>query len=377
MLYKITNDRLPELFARVAEEMPLYLPMHGGANDGIAKVNFARWAGDFEQVDLQTLKTVLSPKGFFFPASEELYKAVLKDNTYEITPQPLNDKPFVLFGVRVCDAVAIKILDGVFLGETMDEFYKTRRDASHIITLACGQPLMTCFCDKFGISPNEPDGDDGNVGNGGDVNAWLKDNYLYWQPQTEKGKILTNKIKCLLITSEEVNLSPSRGQVGSTSKKETNPFAALRENDALLPLFNSNKEANPFAVLRENDATLSLFNSSAWDELHRTCIACGTCTFLCPTCHCYDIANNENGDGNAARCQRHWDACLYPGFTQMAHGNPRPTKKERFRQRYMHKLAYHPQKYGVVACVGCGRCVARCPVNMNILKVARALEAAE
>jgi ferredoxin len=116
---------------------------------------------------------------------------------------------------------------------------------------------------------------------------------------------------------------------------------------------------------------LALFNSPVWDGLHQACIACGTCTFVCPTCQCYDIAAYENGE--AVHCTRHWDACLYPGFTQMAHGNPRPSKKERFRQRYMHKLVYHPQRHGVAGCVGCGRCVNKCPVNMNIIKVANAL----
>ncbi|MCL2501045.1 MAG: 4Fe-4S dicluster domain-containing protein [Defluviitaleaceae bacterium] len=338
LVYKITNDRLPELFARIAEEMPLYLPMRGEINDGIAGVNLTRWSGDFASVDLQILKTILSPKGFFFPASEELYKAVLKDNTYEITPQPLTDRPFALFGVRACDAAAIKILDGVFIGEATDEFYKARRDASCIITLACESLAATCFCGMFGINPAEP---------GGDVSTWLKDNYLYWQPQTEKGERLTKKLGVFMETVEVVKTDV---EVHLYSNE-------INVNDP------SGGMPNPFTTLKKVPDILSLFISPAWDELHRTCVACGTCTFLCPTCHCYDIAD----------CRRNWDACLYPGFTQMAHGNPRPTKKERFRQRYMHKLAYHPQRHGVVACVGCGRCVAQCPVNMNIVKVAKVL----
>ena len=65
-------------------------------------------------------------------------------------------------------------------------------------------------------------------------------------------------------------------------------------------------------------------------------------------------------------------------FTKMAGGNPRKTKLERFRQRYMHKLVYFPENNeGVFACVGCGRCLNKCPVNLNIVKVAKALEVAK
>jgi ferredoxin len=336
-MYKITRDRLPALLDCIAEKMPLYLPMRGESG-----VNFSLWQGDFEKVDLHTLKTVLSPKGFFLPAIEELYSTVQKDNNYEIIPQPTETQPFVLFGVRACDAAAISILDSVFLGEPTDEFYQARRQGACIITLACDKPGATCFCGDFGINPAEP---------GGDVAVWLTNDFLYWLPQTDKGEQLTEAIREVL---REVFQS-----------KETAPLQPLK---AFFKIIN---QKIPLPTVSNHKDMLAVFNAPVWDDLHQTCIACGTCTFLCPTCQCYDIANHETGE--TIHCRRHWDACLYPGFTQMAHGNPRPTKKERFRQRYMHKLVYHPQKYGVFGCVGCGRCVDKCPVNMNIVKVARAL----
>ena len=110
------------------------------------------------------------------------------------------------------------------------------------------------------------------------------------------------------------------------------------------------------------------FIQAAWDALSATCLGCGTCTFVCPTCQCYDIKDFNTGSGVIRfRC---WDSCMYSDFTKMAHGNNRLTQKERFRQRFMHKLVYFPENNdGVFSCVGCGRCLAKCPISMNIVKV--------
>jgi heterodisulfide reductase subunit C len=121
------------------------------------------------------------------------------------------------------------------------------------------------------------------------------------------------------------------------------------------------------------DEMLEKFNSPIWAKLYQGCIACGTCTYVCPTCQCYDIEDFDTGHGvKRFRC---WDSCMYSDFTLMAHGNSRTSQLERFRQRFMHKLVYFPANNdGMFSCVGCGRCVAKCPISMNIAKVIRALE---
>jgi ferredoxin len=35
----------------------------------------------------------------------------------------------------------------------------------------------------------------------------------------------------------------------------------------------------------------------------------------------------------------------------------------------MHKLKYFPDRFGPFSCVGCGRCVKDCPVNIDIREV--------
>ena len=90
-------------------------------------------------------------------------------------------------------------------------------------------------------------------------------------------------------------------------------------------------------------------------------------------CQCYDVKDFNTGHGvQRFRC---WDSCMYSDFTMMAHGTNRPTQKERFRQRFMHKLVYFPSNNdGIYGCVGCGRCLAKCPISMNIVKVAKTLK---
>jgi len=318
-MYAIGLERVPELFLCIKKEMAFF--------------------------DLR--EAVLSPKGFFLPMQEGLYSSEQADGTYKITAEPLSDKPFVLFGVRACDAAAIGLLDAVFADGEADPFYQARREAAYIITSVCASFEETCFCGAFGIEPDNPLGD---------VLTWENDGNLYWLPYTKKGEELTERLDNDLL------------------KKIEEPYPPIRQvsiEDEIAPGSGYMKSL-PYIVPENTDAMLAYFTSPAWDEIYKTCIACGTCTFLCPTCQCYDITQQENGE--KVHCTRHWDVCLNAGFTQMAHGNPRPTQKERFRQRFMHKLVYYPQKYGVYGCVGCGRCVQHCPVNMNIITVARVLE---
>ncbi|MCE5274896.1 MAG: 4Fe-4S dicluster domain-containing protein, partial [Deltaproteobacteria bacterium] len=88
----------------------------------------------------------------------------------------------------------------------------------------------------------------------------------------------------------------------------------------------------------------------------------------CPTCHCFDISDEVKGsDGKRLR---NWDSCMFPLFTKETSGhNPRPSQKERWRQRVMHKFRYYVDNFGAIACVGCGRCVMSCPVNLDIRKI--------
>ena len=184
--------------------------------------------------------------------------------------------------------------------------------------------------------------------------AWLVDDTLYWKSQTPKGEALTHKVRDLFSPASQEDGALAEWKLKVKELLERLPFKGL--------------DFKGFTA----DQLMEKFRADQWQDLFKTCLACGTCTFICPTCHCYDIQDFDTGKG--IRRYRCWDSCMYSDFTLMAHGNPRPSRMERFRQRYMHKLIYFSDKNdGAYACVGCGRCVAKCPISMNIVKVIQAL----
>ena len=152
-MYKIAKENLTALFQKIAAEQELYLPVR---NEG--QVNFAAWSED-AQVDIDTLKTVKSPKDAFFPQSETLYTCVRDGKKINIEPEALKEQDFVVFGMRACDVRGVEVLDKVFLVDPLDTFYAARRDHGTIVALACHEPEETCFCKVFGIDAADPAGD--------------------------------------------------------------------------------------------------------------------------------------------------------------------------------------------------------------------------
>lgn len=338
-MYKIAKENLPALFQCIAKEQELYLPVKKSG-----QTNFAAWDETVE-VDLDTLKTVKSPKDAFFPQSENLYTVQKEGKKLSIEPETLKEQKFIVFGMKACDVQGVKVLDNVFLSEPVDTFYAARREHGTIVAMACHEPEESCFCKVFGIDGANPDAD---------VAVWMIEEELYWKALTEKGEALTESVKELLV--EDSNIEKIEA--------EKNAIHAIIEK---LPYSNLSLEG------WNKDALEDRFDSPVWESLYKPCLACGTCTFVCPTCQCYDIKDYDTGHGvQRYRC---WDSCMYSDFTMMAHGNNRTSQMQRFRQRFMHKLVYYPaNNNGMYSCVGCGRCVEKCPSSLNIVKVIKAFE---
>lgn len=344
MTLKLQMNRLPQLLAGIAADRQLYLPLEAGG-----QVNYGLWTADGVAA-MDTLITTNSPKEFFLPQTENLVSFKTKGKEISIIESRSEAQSFAVFGVRACDVKSLEILDRVFLSDPVDTFYQRRRENGVIISRGCGAPEETCFCHAFGIDAVEP---------GGDIVTWADKDTLYWRSVTEKGEALTETVRALFQEADE----------GDEAALEAEKSAA-REIIGRLPL--SDLRMGEFDQAKGD----SLFQSDKWEELSRACVACGTCTFVCPTCQCYDIRDFNTGNGvERFRC---WDSCLFSDFTLMAHGNPRTSRVERFRQRYMHKLVYFPTNNGgEYACVGCGRCVIKCPISMNMVKAIKALGVAE
>ena len=337
-MFKIAKENLPALFQMIAEGQDLYLPVNVAG-----QANFAAWT-EGANVDLDTLKTVKSPKDAFFPQSENLYTCYTDGKNIKIEPEALKDQNFVVFGMKACDIKGVEVLDKVFLANPVDTYYAARRAHGTIVALACHEPEETCFCKVFGVDFADPVAD---------VATWMIEGELYWKALTEKGEALTKAVESLLVDADEAKVEAEKEAIRTIVEK--------------LPYANLSLEGWNGDVLMEK------FDSPLWEELYKPCLACGTCTFVCPTCQCYDIKDYTAGDTvSRYRC---WDSCMYSDFTMMAHGNNRTSQMQRFRQRFMHKLVYFPANNdGMYSCVGCGRCIEKCPASLNIVKVVKAFQ---
>jgi len=333
----ITREKLSGLLDGLAEKYRLFAPV---MNDNI--VTFAEVKKGSE-VALEFTNSREPPKKIFFPQSETLFSYSKEGNRH--VPEQM-EKKTVVFGMRPCDAKALSLLDNVFNSpDYQDPYYVEKRHNTIIVTLACNNPQISCFCTSFDLGPFSKTGSDVFVVN-------LGEKFLL-EAVTEKGDALLQEIS-------ELN------------KAEEKEIQQAKE----LQTVSENKIKRRIQTNGIAEKLDGMFDHPLWDEIHEKCLCCGVCSFLCPTCHCFDI-NDEALDGNGQRV-RTWDCCMFPDFTLEASGhNPRPTGRERMRQRIMHKFNYFVKNYGQFACVGCGRCLRNCPVSTDIIKVIEAINSAK
>ncbi|MHB1000559.1 MAG: 4Fe-4S dicluster domain-containing protein [Armatimonadota bacterium] len=277
----------------------------------------------------------------FTPETETLFEYKLSGQSAELVPQPTDSKERVILGARACDAAALRYVDAVYSNvKPLDTPYFDRRERTTLVGTFCSSPSWSCFCTEVGdflTNPIEMDLYLTDIG----------DKYLA-EALTPKGESLVD--------------AP---QFKEASAEDIQAVESVR-NAAIAKL--------PAPTTDHASASASFdWDHPVWKKLEQKCVGCGVCTFMCPTCHCFDIQECSMGNkGSRFRC---WDTCQFEKFTLMGHGhNPRPSRKERTRQRVFHKFKYSPERYGILGCVGCGRCISACPVNIDIKRVVHKLE---
>ena len=252
-----------------------------------------------------------------------------------------SSKQIVVLGMRPCDARSLTMLDKLFNWDYKDPYYIEKRERATVIALACTLPDMphhNCFCTSLGGSPSSTDGVDILLTDIGDS--------YYAEPLTDKGNRLMEIAGSAFGDARDADAS--------------NAAKAKQEAEAAIV-----KKLNLEGV---KEALESNFESPYWEEFSKRCLGCGVCTLLCPTCHCFDI--NDIISHGKGRRERTWDSCQYEYYSIHASAhNPRPEKKHRQRNRIYHKFLYMEENLGVVGCVGCGRCIFGCPVNIDIVEV--------
>jgi sulfhydrogenase subunit beta (sulfur reductase) len=333
----LTKKALPQ-WVKKLESYRIYAPLKNGDLWNYEVIDQP------EDINLDYLNTVLSPKKLIFPQRETFLEfSTSNDGNLEIKEVLPEENPSVIFGVRPCDAKALTLTDKVFGGEFEDLYYWKRRNQAILVGLACNTPPSpNCFCLSVNGSPHSKEGLD-------ILMTDLGDRY-YVESLTEKGNKLINLAKKLF---EE-------------------PKAKDKKDLEKVHLDSEKKIKRQIKEIKKIPPKLKgMFDSPFWDEEAMSCIRCGVCTYLCPTCHCFDISDEVTSSSPLeGKRVRTWDTCQFPDFTMHSSGhNPRPDKASRLRQRILHKFQYFVEKYKNYQCTGCGRCISKCPVGIDIIEV--------
>ena len=307
-----------------------------GPMESAGSISFGRIMSPGElKLDYQNSKN--ASKEAFFPQWEVMFQYWSTGQSVEVKSTEETGGRRILLCIRPCDIRAALLLDLVFDSlDSKDPYYINKRKGTIVVGLGCNHPATTCFCTSVNGGPFSRGGADLFM-------TALGDGYLV-EALNQKGLELLEGLDGKEASEED------RERARAIADSATRGISSVIETDGLMEKLETLTEA-PF-----------------WDVLHEKCLGCGICTYLCPTCHCFDIAD-EASDLRGQRV-RYWDSCQFPLFTLETSGhNPRPTGKERIRQRIMHKFTYFPSTHKAIACVGCGRCIIHCPVNLDIRKV--------
>ncbi|MBA7540295.1 Anaerobic sulfite reductase subunit A [subsurface metagenome] len=297
-----------------------------------------------ENINLDYPNTIIPPKKVLFPQREVLLEfessTVQEIKLKEVIPE---ETPSVIFGIRSCDARGLAKLEKIFKGGFEDIYFSKRNSKTVLVGFACETPPSPdCFCTSVDGSPYSKEGLDILMTDIGDR--------YHVESITKKGEKLLEAGIGLFNDPEETDKEKLERIHRESEKKIKRHIKDINKISSKLP---------------------EIFETEFWDKESLSCIRCGICTYSCPVCHCFDI-NDEvictfPLKGKRVRT---WDNCQFPDFTMHSSGhNPRSDKASRLRQRIMHKFNYFNENCKEPLCTGCGRCISKCPVGIDIVEV--------
>ena len=282
-------------------------------------------------------------KPFVFAPREPLWRSERTGNAAirfsEINSVP---EPLAIIGVRACDLAALQLQDRHFLeGPFSDPGYAARRKNLFLVAVHCTHPADTCFCVSTGDGPRATQGFD--------LVLHESDEGYLVQAGSDKGRAL----------AAQWALAPATAAQQQEADREVED--AARRQVRRLPARN----------LR--DVLFANLSHPRWEEVAERCLSCGNCTAVCPTCFCHSEADEAALDGGQSLHVRQWDSCFTQGHSYIHGITIRADTRTRYRQWLTHKLGSWHDQYGRSGCVGCGRCIAWCPVGIDITEEAAAV----
>jgi sulfhydrogenase subunit beta (sulfur reductase) len=287
-------------------------------------------------------------KSIFYPAQHNLFTAKKTERSFELIPSDNGASRLALLGVRACELKALAIHDQILIkGEYDDPYYRKLREDALIVAVNCVRPGGTCFCASVGTGPKATEGFDLAL-----TEVFADGNHSF---VVEKGSRRGEKLAEL---------------VGAKTATQNDLAAAERALQQSAMSMGRHLETGQL-----KERLLAAFDDPHWNEIAERCLTCGNCTMVCPTCFCVNIEDATDLTSSKATRERRWDSCFSVNFAYIHGGSIRPSAYARYRQWLMHKLVHWQDQFGVLGCVGCGRCITWCPVGIDITEEARTLTA--
>ena len=336
---KLQRKRLGFFLERIRSRYELWGPVQKGENYVYDPID------NLEGLMMDPVKTFLPVKKLFLPPRTELLR--FRDHRVESL---VDDTPRAVFGVPPCEIHSLLILDRIFTAHDPDPYYMARRENTLLIVQSC-EPDMTCFCHATGTDI---------VQEGFDIGLTKLDEFYIVWVLTSKGDDLTRISIDLFddLTREDVEMYTEWRKQRDTMFNIDFDFRAIPD---IMDLH---------------------YDSPIWDEFGEKCLSCGACSMVCPTCNCFNVVDHVKLSDDVIR-ERHWDSCMFKEYSMVAGGhNFREARKERLKLWYTHKLRSFgelklPGMIGRPSCVGCGRCLSTCPVEINVATVVEAITTGE
>jgi sulfhydrogenase subunit beta (sulfur reductase) len=341
-MYIIPRSDIQKLYAALSPDYALFGPVHHRISGEVLFDHIE----DPSLIDIDAPIPYNPPKYAVFPQAERVLTMEYNRETRaaRLTKEDLV-APKALVGIRACDLTGLLCLDRFFLGqEFVDDFYLDHRKRMFIISTTCVHPFPQCFCVCTDSGPHAREGYDLNL-------TELGDAYLV-EAGSPQGSDLVRRL----------------------GLREAGPeweAAKAEAIDRSISLFDSVARENKAWISRVvNRITTGFIANEVWEYIGSQCFECGACSFVCPTCSCFNIEDVNTQCAATAR-MRTWDSCSFEGYSKMAgEHNPRRPVEDRRNKRFFCKLSFsQSKKYLRPGCVGCGRCVRVCPGDIGMSNV--------
>lgn len=302
-----------------------------------------RQVKDVSKICLDYIPTILPPKKYYFPQKEKLLK--FKANPFKTSKAIEEFEEYILFAVHTCDIAGIQCMDVVFRQAPEDPNYLNRKDKMTIIGIECLK-----YCDNHANCASM-----GNHVPRGGYDLMMVDigDKFILHVNSEKGEKCVNRLEYIAEAdeSELLALEHVRQEKKKVFKDEF--FGTLPK---VYDAFDKN------------------FSSEVWKDVGRRCVACGNCTAVCPTCYCFDVADEMELSFNEGLRYRIWNSCQMDDFAKVAGGEDfRKGRDARQRHRYYRKFKYSVDKFNRYFCTGCGRCTRTCMAEINLIDTVNTL----